>query len=93
MGNLTAAEAELVGAAQSRHCGSGAINPVRIFPRNADALLLGGLRQIVGAGNYEKVETIRAVYRLDGSGVIVDSIVADGRAVAGGIPLGATSGC
>ena len=93
MGNLTAAEAALVRAAQSRHRGIGANNPVRIFPRNADALLLGGLRQIVGTGTYETVETIRAVYRLEGGQVIVDSIVADGRAVAGGIPLRAASGC
>ena len=93
MGNLTAAEAALVRAAQSRHRGIGANNPVRIFPRNADALLLGGLRQIVGTGTYETVETIRAVYRLEGGQVIVDSIVADGRAVAGGIPLHAASGC
>ena len=93
MGNLTAAEAQLVRAAQSRHRGTGADEPVRIFPRSADALLLGGLRQIVGTGTYETVETIRAVYRLEGGQVIVDSIVADGRAVAGGIPLRAASGC
>jgi len=93
MGDLTVAEAAIVRAATTRHRGINGPTAIRIFPRNADALLLGGMRQIVGGGNYENIGTIHAVYRLNGNAVIVDSIIADGRAMPGNIPLSAASEC
>ena len=60
--------------------------PVRLFPRNVDATLLGGIGQIVGAG-YLCHKTIRARYRLSGERVSVVEIRADGKALPGGIVL------
>jgi len=59
---------------------------VRIFPRDVDALLLGGLQQIVGA-DYAKRKSIRARYVLRGSQVFVEGMQADGRPIAGRIDL------
>ncbi len=59
---------------------------VRIFPRNVDALLLGGLQQIVGA-DYAKRKTIRARYVLLRNQVFVEGVRADGRPIAGRIDL------
>jgi hypothetical protein len=63
---------------------------VRLFPRNLDALLLGGLRRLVGP-DYGAHRTIRAHYRLDGANLIVERVEADGRALPGRIDLGAAS--
>jgi hypothetical protein len=93
IGDLTAAETAAVRAATNRHRGIIGAIAIRIFPRNADALLLGGLRQIVGGANYGTIGTIHAEYRLEGSAVIVDRIVADGRSIPGNIPMSAASGC
>ena len=93
MGDLTAVETAVVRAVTTRHRGINGPTAIRIFPRVADALLLGGLRQIVGAANYGNIGTIHAVYRLDGNTVIVDSIVADGRSLPGSIPMSAASEC
>ncbi len=67
---------------------------VRIFPRHVDAVLLGGLGQIVGAG-YEARKTIRATYGLRGGRVIVDGVSVDGRRMPGRIDLSSAmrSGC
>lgn len=59
---------------------------VRIFPRRADALLLGGLSQLVGA-NYRKVRRIQAAYLLDDNQVQINSIRVDGMPIAGTIDL------
>ncbi len=64
--------------------------PVRIFPRRVDAVLLGGLRQAIGA-NYDGQKTIRAQYALRRGGVFVENIQVDGRKVLGRIDLSAAS--
>ncbi|MGB0630768.1 MAG: hypothetical protein ACPGRZ_08735 [Alphaproteobacteria bacterium] len=66
--------------------------PVRLFPRNVDATLLGGIGQIVGAG-YLRHKTIRARYKLSGDRVSVVDIRADGKALAGGIVLPRSRRC
>jgi len=63
----------------------------RIFPRRVDAYLIGGLRQLVGDG-YLKTKSVRATYRLKNGRPVVDSIVADGRRIDGGIDLAAVAG-
>ena len=68
--------------------------PVRVFPRNVDAVLLGGLQQVVGAA-YGSARTITAAYTLHGRRLILGSVRVDGRAIAGAVDLtgAADSGC
>ena len=66
--------------------------PVRLFPRRVDALLLGGLRNLVG-GDYAKYRAIRARYRLDGARVSVRDVIADGRSLIGRVDLTAAARC
>jgi len=60
--------------------------PVRIFRRDVDARLLGGLRRLIG-GSYPRVQAIRARYRARGRQLVVEDIVADGRAIPGRLEL------
>ncbi len=60
--------------------------PVRVFRRDVDARLLGGLRRLVG-GSYPRVQVIRARYRTGGRQLVVENIVADGRAIPGRLEL------
>ena len=66
--------------------------PIRLFPRNVDATLLGWIGQIVGAG-YLRHKTIRARYALSGDRVSVIDIRADGKALSGGIVLPRSRRC
>jgi len=66
--------------------GAGMAQPVRVFPRAADALLLGGLARLVGKG-FGRAQVLRARYRFSPEGVLVGDIVADGRSVPGNIRL------
>lgn len=59
---------------------------IRIFPRRMDAVLLGGLKKLVGSG-YIKSTTIKAGYRINGHQVIVERVQADGRSISGRIDL------
>lgn len=59
-------------------------NVVRVFPRQVDSVLLGGLQQILGA-DYRQVRHIRASYRQEGGILFVDGIEADGMKVEGRI--------
>lgn len=59
---------------------------VRIFPRQVDALLLGGLRQLVGPQEAGR-QTIRARYRLTGGRVFVEDVRANGARLSGRIDL------
>lgn len=65
--------------------------PVRIFPRQVDAALLGGLQRIVGDG-YAAHRSIRARYTLSGGRVYVDGVVADGQDKPGRVDLSASAG-
>ena len=68
--------------------------PVRVFPRNVDAVLLGGLQQVIG-GAYGGARSITASYKLTGSRLILDSVRVNGRALAGAVDLTgvAAAGC
>ncbi len=57
-----------------------------LLPRQVDAELLGGLEHIL-AGGYGQVKEIRARYYLRGDAILVGNIQADGRPLAGSIPL------
>ena len=60
-GALTGAERDTLRFLEARH-GRQNATPVRVFPRAVEALVLGGLRQIVGNG-YRGFRTIRALRR------------------------------
>ena len=85
-GRLAAAEREDLRAIARRHDLSPRSSAMRIFPRQVDAQLLGGLEQIM-AGSYGQAKEIRARYHLRGDAILVGDIQADGRPVAGSISL------
>ena len=85
-GRLAAAEQEDLRAIARRHDLSPRSPAMRIFPRQVDAELLGGLEHIL-AGGYGQVKEIRARYYLRGDAILVGNIQADGRPLAGSIPL------
>ena len=67
-------------------------NIVRIFPRRVDAVLLGGLQQILGDG-YRRARNIHGTYRQIGDKLFVEDIVADGVPVAGRIAFASRRRC
>ena len=85
-GPLTTDEHRYVQDLRTFHHGLAGAYPVRIFPRRVDALLLGGLRHLVGGG-YEHATSIPATYRVDGGRVLVEAIESDGRPVQGYVDL------
>jgi hypothetical protein len=85
-GRLTADEDRQVQHIRAFHGGLVRTASVRIFPRKVDAILLGGLRQLIG-GRYEAVGSIHASYRMMGNQVLVEVIVADGEPIQGHIEL------
>ena len=69
--------------------------PVRIFPRNIDAMILSGLHNLIGE-KYQKAKSVRAHYMLkDGSFLYLHKITADSNPVSGEIriPLNNKSLC
>jgi hypothetical protein len=85
-GSVTRSEGALVRAIEDRHPGLRRGRPVHVFPRAADAALLGGLRHLVGE-DYAGARTIRAAYRLDARRIFVEDVRVGGKAVAGRIDL------
>jgi hypothetical protein len=60
---------------------------VRIFPRQVDAALLGGLKLVTGSA-YAGAGSIQATYKINvGGGVAVTGIQIDGRVAGGSIDL------
>jgi len=93
-GRITSAERRAADRVARYHHGLPATDPVRLFPRAADAALLGGLAHLLG-GDYRAAKSITASYRLRGHRVTVGDLRIDGRRVAGRIDLsrGATAAC
>ena len=92
-GAIASDEQQEIARVRAYHQLGGSTSVARIFPRAIDAFLIGGLRQAVGE-TYLNTKSVRAAYRLNGSRVIVDSIVVDGRAIDGAIDLtSVSSGC
>ena len=85
-------QAAEVRAVRRRHPGLGGGRAVHVFPRAADAVLLGGLERLVGDG-YGRAGAIHAVYLLAGGRVFVDDIRVEGKAVTGRIELSGTASC
>ena len=69
-----------------KHHGLANANSVRLFPRQVDAFLLGGLKALVG-DKYGQAKHIQAHYRVFGWRVFVGNITIDTRPVTGQIDL------
>ncbi len=89
-GRLTADEIDSIARIRTFHGGLRAANNVRLFPRRLDAVLLGGLKALIGDG-YGDASAIRAYYRREGNTVLVESIRLDGRPILGRIDLSAAA--
>ena len=85
------AERQAIGRIRAHHGKVNGATPVRLFPRRVDAVLLGGLHELLG-GDYARANTIRATYQLNGGNVIVDAVIVDGRRVPGRIDLSLGTG-
>ncbi|MDP6590123.1 MAG: hypothetical protein QF666_11845, partial [Alphaproteobacteria bacterium] len=85
-GRLTLDEKDSIAGIRRFHGGLRAADNVRLFPRRLDALLLGGLKALIGDG-YASARAIRAHYRRDGDSVLVEGIRLDGRPILGRIDL------
>ena len=78
-------EYRTVSKIRARH-GLDSTTTVRLFPRHTDAVLLGGLRNLIG-GNYHGTKLIQARYQISGSKVSVTEITIDAKPVNGSIEL------
>ena len=85
-GSVTNSENALVRTIKDRHPGLRRGRPVHVFPRATDAVLLGGLRRLIGEA-YGGARVVRATYRLGGRGLFVEDVRVEGAAVAGRIDL------
>ncbi len=85
-GALSRQEQRAAARISAHHDGLRDASPVRVFPRNVDARLLGGLRRLIGE-SYGRARSIRARYRVSGRHLVVEQIVADGRVVPGRLEL------
>lgn len=90
-GVLTDTERAVIRRIKVRH-GLETGDAVRLFPRGVDAVMLGGLGQIVGPG-YLKYKTIRARYALVGDRITVNDVRVDGSARPGRIALPKINRC
>jgi hypothetical protein len=91
-GRLPAGEHSAVAAIQRRNPGARGSSTVRLFPRNVDAVLLGGLRGIVGE-RYGDASRISARYARSGRAVVVRDVRVDGAALAGRVELTPPRSC
>lgn len=89
-GTGTVAETAWLGRIRHQHPTAVDAVGIRVFPRGMDALLMGGLRQILGP-RYKTVKSIEAQYVMRGRAVIIESIAADGLSVSGRINLSAAA--
>lgn len=83
-----AADQEMQEIAQIKRQQSGLSStiPMRIFTRQMDALVLGGISHIIGS-DYRSLKSIHARYDLNGSDIRVTDIVADGMPYPGHINI------
>ena len=85
-GSLTVQEYERLNQIRKVHGQFNGANHVRIFSRQTDAMLLGGLKSLIG-DEYQEGSVVRAYYRTENGTVIVENIQLDGELVQGQIYL------
>lgn len=91
-GRPVAAEQRNASDIRRRHGLGRGGNLVRVFPRNVDAAILGGLQIIVG-NNYRAAKTIHAAYRIVGGQLEVTNIIADGTSYSETITIAPVRRC
>lgn len=91
-GQLPTAERKAMQAIARHHKNLASPVAVRVFPRQVDAALLGGLRAIIGE-SYMAAHTIQANYVLKGTGVLIQNILVDGKQKTGVIELSKIKSC
>ena len=74
----------------TRHPSAGGAAAIRVFPRTTDALLMGGLKHLLGT-SYRGTRAIAAKYARDGNSISIVDIVADGKTIPGRIDLSASA--
>lgn len=84
-------ELRLIRKIRNRH-GNITGNPVRLFPRNVDAVLLAGLKQRLDT-QYDSNTVIQAAYRLNVNNVTVSRLHINGVEKPGMIPLPSPRRC
>jgi hypothetical protein len=61
---------------------------VRVFPRNVDAVILGGLQQVIG-GAYKNAKTITATYTKHRGRLVLGAVRVNGRPRKGAVDISA----
>ena len=89
-GTRTSGEARRKRDIRRRHPASAGADLIRVFPRPVDALLFGGLRELIGP-DYVKTVTLRARYAASGRAIFVEHIVVDGVPIEGRVALAGAS--
>lgn len=84
VGRTIAAERTRTQSISNRHGVDG--RPVRVFPRRVDAVILGGLNQVIG-GAYRGAKTITASYEEQRGRLILGAIRVDGRLREGAVDI------
>ena len=89
-GTRTSGEARRKRDIHRRHPASASADLIRVFPRPVDALLFGGLRELIGP-DYVKSGSLQARYTASGRAIFVGDIVVDGVAIEGRVALAGAS--
>jgi len=84
-GQQVTAEARILATIRQQH-GLGQGTAVRLFPRNVDALMLGGLHRLIGTFLNDG-GTVQARYRLNGEIVTITDITVNGVAKLGSVQV------
>ncbi len=83
-GRTIAAERARARGISARHGIDGRL--VRVFPRNVDAVILGGLNQVIG-GAYQHAKTITATYTKRRGRLVLGTIRVNGRPREGAVDI------
>ncbi|MDX1737631.1 MAG: hypothetical protein R3261_05310 [Alphaproteobacteria bacterium] len=91
-GNLPNHESQEIRSVRQNNSLSNASALVRLFPRAADAILLGGLQKLLG-NRYLNSSEITGRYILDQQGLRLTQITSDGKTIEGEIKFNPISRC
>ena len=91
-GDLPARERETIRRVRQKFAPQSDLSPVRLFPRNRDAVLLAGLTRLAGSA-YENASHIAARYRLDGKALSITDLRIDGHSKPGTVRLFNSTTC
>jgi hypothetical protein len=91
-GKIAESEEKLIYRLKRRHSSIRGGTPVRLFPRNFDGAVLGGLSKFIGMVD-APLRSISARYKINGSRVLMTDIRINRSPVSGIIDLGSYSSC